>query len=127
MPSSPHLNPDAGDGAVDLDHPIISPDVGPTRLWRPKRVLLSRAARDWSHGLAMAERCTALGIDVIELASDRLGLAADASYAFAKSTLAVTVAPPSKLKLQPIAPSADWRLDLAEGCPIAATAILPGR
>ena len=35
----------------------------------------------------------------------------------AKSTLAVTVAPPSKRKLQPISPSADWRVDLAEGCP----------
>ena len=27
------------------------------------------------------------------------------------------MAPPSKRKLQPIAPSADWRVDLAEGCP----------
>jgi spore photoproduct lyase len=39
------------------------------------------------------------------------------AYAEAKTTLAITVAPPSKLKLQPIAPSADWRVDLAEGCP----------
>jgi spore photoproduct lyase len=31
--------------------------------------------------------------------------------------LAVVVAPPGKRKLQPIAPSADWRVDLAEGCP----------
>jgi spore photoproduct lyase len=29
----------------------------------------------------------------------------------------VVVAPPSKRRLQPIAPSADWRVDLAEGCP----------
>ncbi len=29
----------------------------------------------------------------------------------------MVVAPPSKLRLQPIAPSADWRIDLAEGCP----------
>jgi spore photoproduct lyase len=27
------------------------------------------------------------------------------------------VSPPSRRKLQPIAPSADWRFDLAEGCP----------
>ena len=27
------------------------------------------------------------------------------------------MAPPSKRRLQPIAPSADWRVDLAEGCP----------
>ena len=117
MASSPHLNPDAGQGAVDLDHRIVSPEVVPTRLWMPKRVLISRAARQWPHGLAMAERCAALGIEVTELSSDRLGVASDAPYAFAKSTLAITVAPPSKLKLQPIAPSADWRLDLAEGCP----------
>ena len=28
-----------------------------------------------------------------------------------------SVAPPTKLRLQPIPPSADWRFDLAEGCP----------
>ncbi len=38
-------------------------------------------------------------------------------YADAKATLAVVVAPPSKLKFEPIAPSADWRVDLAAGCP----------
>ena len=32
-------------------------------------------------------------------------------------TVALTVASPSKRRLQPIAPSADWRVDLAEGCP----------
>jgi spore photoproduct lyase len=31
--------------------------------------------------------------------------------------MAVVVAPPSALKPQPIPPSADWRLDLARGCP----------
>jgi spore photoproduct lyase len=39
------------------------------------------------------------------------------AYAEAKATLAIVVAPPTKLKLQPIPPSADWRFDLAEGCP----------
>ncbi len=39
------------------------------------------------------------------------------AYADAKATLAVVVAPPSKLKFEPIAPSADWRVDLAAGCP----------
>ena len=53
---------------------------------------------------------------VEELPSDRLNLR-DTSYASAKSTLAVVVAPPGKLRFQPIAPSADWRVDLAEGCP----------
>ena len=39
------------------------------------------------------------------------------TYAWAKSTLALVVAPPSALKPQPIPPSADWRIDLARGCP----------
>ncbi|GLU24682.1 hypothetical protein SLE2022_405880 [Rubroshorea leprosula] len=69
----------------------------------------------------MAERAAALGLDVVELSGDRvtLDLPADPrrAYAQAKGTLAVTVAPPSKLRFQPIAPSADWRVDLAEGCP----------
>ena len=118
MASSPHLNPDAGDAGVDLDHPVAANSGGLSgeRLWRPRRALISRSARDWAHGLAMAERCAAQGLPVIELASDRLGLG-ELSYAEAKSTLAIVVAPPGKLKLQPIAPSADWRLDLAEGCP----------
>lgn len=92
-----------------------------SRLWRPKRVLLTRSALGWAHGSAIAERAAALGVPVVELPSDRLALdlPADArrAYAQAKSTLAVVVAPPSKRRLQPIAPSADWRVDLAEGCP----------
>ena len=91
------------------------------RLWRPKQVLVTRSAREWKHGCEIAERAAALGVPVVELASDRLqlGLPDDErqAYALAKQTLAVAVAPPSKLKLQPIAPSADWRVDLAEGCP----------
>ena len=86
------------------------------RPWLPKRVLITRSALDWAHGREIAGRAAALGLAVEELPSDRLGVA-DASYAQAKSTLAVVVAPPSKLRLQPIAPSADWRVDLAEGCP----------
>ena len=86
------------------------------RLWRPKRVLITRSARDWAHGRAIAERVTALGLPLTELASDRLDLG-EMAYADAKATLAVVVAPPGKLRFQPIAPSADWRVDLAEGCP----------
>lgn len=84
-------------------------------------MLITAAAREWAHGRAIAERCAALGIVVEELRSNQLRLALPEdprrAYAEAKSTLAITVAPPSKLKLQPIAPSADWRVDLAEGCP----------
>jgi spore photoproduct lyase len=89
--------------------------------WRPRRVLITRAARSFEHGRAIAARAAAQGIDVIELPGDRLNLAIlddpRRAYAEAKATLAVVVAPPSKRRLQPIAPSADWRVDLAEGCP----------
>ncbi|WP_244639537.1 SPL family radical SAM protein [Aureimonas endophytica] len=92
-----------------------------SRLWRPKRVLVTPTALATGHGRAMVARAEALGLAVERLGSDRLGLALPEdprrAYAAAKSTLAITVAPPSKLKFQPIAPSADWRIDLAEGCP----------
>jgi len=91
------------------------------RLWRPRRVVATPAALALPHGRAMAERIAAQGLTVEPLASNRLTLPkqADArrAYAEAKATLALTVAPPTKLRLQPIPPSADWRFDLAEGCP----------
>ena len=84
-------------------------------------MLITRSAREWAHGRQIAERAAALDIPVTELPSDRLGLDLPddprRAYAEAKATLAVTVASASKRKLQPIAPSADWRVDLAEGCP----------
>jgi len=73
------------------------------------------------HGRAVLERAAAQGVEIIELPGDRLnlGLPDDPrrAYVEAKATLAVVVASPSKRRLQPIAPSADWRVDLAEGCP----------
>ena len=91
------------------------------RAWQPRRVLVTRSARAYAHGRAIAERAAARGIPVIDLPGDRLALDLPddprRAYAAAKATLAVVVAPPSRLRLQPIAPSADWRLDLAEGCP----------
>lgn len=90
------------------------------RLWRPRRVLVTRAARTHAHGRAIAERAAALGSEVIELAGDRLALPKPAdpreAYREAKSTLAVVVASESRRRLDPIPPSADWRFDLAEGC-----------
>lgn len=94
----------------------VESTVSDGKVWRPKRVLITRSAREWAHGRAIAQRVATLGIPLTELPSDRLDLG-EASYADAKSTLAVVVAPPGKLKFQPIAPSADWRVDLAEGCP----------
>ena len=99
------------------------PDLPPpaARLWTPRRLLATRSALGWAHGRAVAERAAALGVEVIELPNDRLRLDLPddprRQYAEAKRTLALTVAPPSKRRLQPIAPSADWRVDLAEGCP----------
>ena len=66
-------------------------------------------------------RAEALGLPVERLAANRLTGSRDPdprrAYREAKATLALVVAPPTKLRLQPIPPSADWRFDLAEGCP----------
>jgi len=87
----------------------------------PKRVLVTAAARECPHGVAVAARCERLGLDVVELSGNRLtGLKTDdprESYRLAKSTLFVHVAPPAARRPQPIPPSADWRIDLARGCP----------
>jgi spore photoproduct lyase len=95
--------------------------LGEPKLWRPKRVLATPAALAFAHGRAILERSAAFGAEVVELKANRLtGLGGDdprRAYIEAKSTLAVVVAPPSKRRLQPIPPSADWRFDLAEGCP----------
>ncbi|HEY8382304.1 MAG TPA: radical SAM protein [Microvirga sp.] len=91
------------------------------KLWQPKRVLVTPAALAYEHGRAMVARVEALGIPVERLKANRLsGLTGDDSrraYIDAKNTLAIVTAPPTKLRFQPIPPSADWRVDLAEGCP----------
>ncbi|KMO13731.1 SPL family radical SAM protein [Methylobacterium platani] len=96
------------------------------RPWRPRRVVITAAAREHAHGRAIAARAAGLGLPVEDLSGNRLtgenlaGLRHPdprRAYVEAKNTLAVVVAPPTKLKLQPIPPSADWRVDLAEGCP----------
>ena len=89
--------------------------------WRPRRVVVTRSALGFAHGRSIVARAQALGIAVDELAGDRITLPRNddprRAYADAKATLAIVVASPSKRRLQPIAPSADWRVDLAEGCP----------
>ena len=98
-----------------------SPTPVTTRRWTPHRVLVTSAARGHAHGRAIADRCRVLGIEVVELDGDRLVGLGDPdpreAYRRAKSTLAVVVAPPSQRRPQPIPPSADFRLDLARGCP----------
>jgi spore photoproduct lyase len=84
-------------------------------------VLLTRAARDWPIATRVAERAAVLGAEIVELKGDRLsGLRGEDerdTYRLAKQTLAVTVASEAKMRPQPIPPSADWRFDLATGCP----------
>lgn len=101
---------------------LPAPAVRPPTLWTPARVLVTRSAAELPHGAGIVARCEAAGVDDIRILSgDRLpplGAEDDrAAYALAKRTLAVVVAPPSKRRLQPIPPSADWRIDLAQGCP----------
>jgi spore photoproduct lyase len=98
----------------------VAPDR--TRLWTPRHVVVTRSAAERPHTAEILRRVAAAGVDDVEfLKGDRLtGLRGEderATYARAKATLAVVVSPAAKRKLQPIPPSADWRVDLAEGCP----------
>ena len=101
--------------------PFPTPDRGTGAAWRPRRVIATRSALDHAHARAIMDRAASQGIATIRLPGDRLTLDLPddprGAYAAAKATLALVVAPPSKRRLQPIAPSADWRVDLAEGCP----------
>ena len=117
MEPAPHLDPrtDPGRAAPRPDAPR-APDA---RLWRPRRVVILRAAA----GTPVADRVEragrAMGAEIVH-AARLTGLKGDTdreTYRRAKSTLVVTTAPPSALRLQPIPPSADFRLDLATGCP----------
>jgi spore photoproduct lyase len=93
-----------------------------TRLWTPRHVVITRSAAERPHTAEILRRVAAAGVDDVEfLRGDRLtglrGADERATYDRAKATLAVVMSPPGKRKLQPIPPSADWRVDLAEGCP----------
>jgi len=119
LAEAPHLFAAAAAPALD---PGTAPPLRHHRLWRPKRVLVTRSARDWPRAGEIAARAAAFGAEVVDLPNDRLvgltsGESPAADYRLAKSTLAVVVASAAKRRLQPIPPSADWRFDLAEGCP----------
>jgi spore photoproduct lyase len=124
-PLAPDVDPvphDAsGEQGAVRDLSALAPAPGPARRWTPRRVVATPAALDHPHGLSIVGRVEALGIEVERLRSNRLtGVRGDderQTYARAKATMAVVVSPPSRRRLQPIAPSADWRFDLAEGCP----------
>jgi spore photoproduct lyase len=118
-PAAPHSASGEEVGTHSLDG--LAPPPRPARRWTPRRVVITPAALDHPHGRRMLTRLGDAGFEVERLASNRLtGVRGDSdreTYARAKSTLAIVVSPPSRRKLQPIAPSADWRVDLAEGCP----------
>ncbi len=109
------LNPSLGDRQAAASGRLHRP-------WLPKHVLITKPAADLAHTAEIVRRCEAAGVEDIRfLPSNRLtgltGGDARETYARAKATLAVVVAPPSQLAPQPIPPSADWRIDLARGCP----------
>ncbi len=95
--------------------------AAPPKRWTPKRALVTPAALEHAHGREVAERCAALGVEVVELGANRLvGLRGEderETYRRAKTTMGIVVAPPSAMKLQPIPPSADFSFHLAHGCP----------
>ena len=119
VPAAPH---DAsGERVPTRDLAGLAPPARSARRWTPSRVVATPAALDHPHGQRIVERVEALGIEVERLRANRLtgvrGQTDRETYARAKSTMAIVVSPPSRRVLQPIAPSADWRFDLAEGCP----------
>ncbi len=112
----------SGEPVATRDLATLAPPARPARRrWTPKRVVVTPAALDHPHGRRMVARIEAQGLEVERLRSNRLvgvrGANERETYARAKSTLAIVVSPPSRRQLQPISPSADWRVDLAEGCP----------
>lgn len=84
--------------------------------------MVTRSAAEHPHTAEILRRCEAAGVDDIQmLTGDRItglrGADERETYTRAKATLAVVTSPPSARKLDPIPPSADWRVDLARGCP----------
>ncbi|WP_460577325.1 spore photoproduct lyase family protein [Hymenobacter coalescens] len=98
-----------------------APRTHAAKLWLPKRVVFTPDALDEAFGQQILQRVQAHGLEVELLKSNRLiGLRGDDArdtYRRAKNTLAVVKAPPGALRLQPTPPSADWQMNLAEGCP----------
>ncbi len=98
-----------------------SPLIKSPKLWMPRRVVFTADALNEPFGQAMYERISAQGLPIEVAKNNRItglrGADERETYRIAKNTLAVVNAPPSAFKLQPIPPSADWQMNLAEGCP----------
>ena len=91
------------------------------KLWTPKKVLITSDALREEFGRQIVDRVQALGIEIDELKNNKInglkGKTTAETYRNAKSALAIVVAPPGQMKLQPIPPSADYQFHLAQGCP----------
>ncbi|WP_405520435.1 spore photoproduct lyase family protein [Spirosoma sp. KNUC1025] len=87
----------------------------------PKRVIFTADALKETYGQAIYGRISALGLPIEIAKNNRItglrGADERETYRLAKNTLAIVNAPPSAFRLQPIPPSADWQMNLAEGCP----------
>ena len=87
----------------------------------PKRVVFTADALNEPFGQAMYERIESFGLPIEIAKNNRItglrGADERETYRNAKNTLAVVNAPAGAFKLQPIPPSADWQMNLAEGCP----------
>ena len=91
------------------------------RLWMPKHVLVTRSAAELPHGAEIIARCEPPASTTSGCSGDRLtgltrrdrarGLRPGEAHPRRGRRAA------QARKLQPIPPSADWRVDLAEGCP----------
>ena len=96
-------------------------DQRSARVWMPKRVLFTPDALNEPYGQQIYERVSALNLPIEVMKNNRLtglrGADDRETYRIAKNTLAIVNAPPSAMRLQPIPPSADWQMNLAEGCP----------
>lgn len=104
-----------------LTKSLPEPLTKSARLWMPKRVVFTADALNEPFGQAIYERISALNLPIEVSKNNRItglrGADERETYRIAKNTLAVVNAPPGAFKLQPIPPSADWQMNLAEGCP----------
>ena len=107
--------------------PALAPRTHSAKLWLPQRVVFTPDALDEEFGQQILARVSAQKLEVELLKSNRFTGLRDpsgdvrATYRTAKNTLAVVRAPAGALRLQPTPPSADWQLNLAEGCPAHST------
>lgn len=101
--------------------PAVQPLIKSPRLWMPRQVIFTADALNEPFGQAIYERVSSLNLPIQIAKNNRItglrGADERETYRIAKNTLAVVNAPPGAFKLQPIPPSADWQMNLAEGCP----------